>query len=87
MCINFNYIYLLSFISNNNVYATQMFKDTGHHATGNGSCVLKTPVGRLPTVTIGRVSGEGKRLKEFVEWYVEWRAEWHNYAKYDLCGE
>ena len=31
--------------------------------------------------------GEGKRRKEFAEWYVEWRAEWHNYAKYDLRGE
>ena len=31
--------------------------------------------------------GEGKRRKEFVEWYVAWRAEWHNYAKYDLHGE
>ena len=36
---------------------------------------------------IDGVSGEGKRRKEFVEWYVEWRAEWHNYAKYDLRGE
>ena len=32
-------------------------------------------------------SGEGKRRKEFVEWYVEWRAEWYNYAKYDLRGK
>ena len=32
-------------------------------------------------------TGEGKRRKEFAEWYVEWRAEWHNYAKYDLRGE
>ena len=31
--------------------------------------------------------GEGKRRKEFEEWYVEWRAEWHNYAKYDLPRE
>ena len=31
--------------------------------------------------------GEGKRRKEFAEWYVEWRAEWHNYAKYDLRGK
>ena len=37
------------------------------------------------------LTGEGKRRKEFAEWYVEWRAEWraewHNYAKYDLRGE
>ena len=33
------------------------------------------------------VFGEGKRRKEFAEWYVEWRAEWHNYAKYDLRGK
>ena len=32
-------------------------------------------------------TGEGKRRKEFAEWYVEWRAEWHNYAKYDLRGK
>ena len=32
-------------------------------------------------------SGEGKRGKEFEEWYVEWHAEWHNYAKYDLRGK
>ena len=32
-------------------------------------------------------SGEGKRRKEFAEWYVEWRAEWHNYAKNDLRGK
>ena len=32
-------------------------------------------------------NGEGKRRKEFAEWYVEWRAEWHNYATYDLRGE
>ena len=31
--------------------------------------------------------GEGKRRKEFAEWYVAWRAEWHNYAKYDLRRE
>ena len=31
--------------------------------------------------------GEGKRRKEFAEWYVEWRAEWYNYAKYDLRGK
>ena len=31
--------------------------------------------------------GEGKRRKEFAEWYVEWPAEWHNYAKYDLRGK
>ena len=32
-------------------------------------------------------TGEGKRRKEFAEWYVAWRAEWHNYAKYNLRGE
>ena len=32
-------------------------------------------------------TGEGKRRKEFAEWYVEWRAERHNYAKYDLRGK
>ena len=33
------------------------------------------------------MNGEGKRRKEFAEWYVAWRAEWHNYAKYDLRGK
>ena len=28
-----------------------------------------------------KISGEGKRRKEFAEWNVERRAEWHNYAK------
>ena len=37
--------------------------------------------------TIASEIGEGKRRKEFAEWYVEWRAEWHNYVKYDLRGE
>ena len=43
---------------------------------------------KIHRLVFTRVSGgEGKRRKEFAEWYVEWRAEWHNYAKYDLRGE
>ena len=42
---------------------------------------------RLNIIFRCRTFGEGKRRKEFAEWYVEWRAEWHNYAKYDLRGE
>ena len=42
----------------------------------------------IPSFTLtGSENGEGKRRKEFAEWYVEWRAEWYNYAKYDLRGK